>query len=156
MATLVGKVGIVMKGAWSSSATYEVLDAVSYNNGLYIAKQAVPANTVPTNTTYWQTAVREEIVTGVETAVDILPYNSSSNPYTTQSDGYLVLLSEEVTSGSIRALAISPINTTAAVQVYMPIASANQRQSVFIKKGLRLYTSSAPTGVKVEFRPINY
>lgn len=57
MATLVGKVGIVMKGAWSSSAPYEVLDAVSYNNGLYIAKQAVPANTVPTNTTYWQPAV---------------------------------------------------------------------------------------------------
>ena len=57
MATDLGKVGIVMKGTWSSSATYEVLDAVSYNNGLYIAKQAVPANTLPTNTTYWQVAV---------------------------------------------------------------------------------------------------
>lgn len=56
MATDLGKVGIVMKGTWSSSATYEVLDAVSYNNGLYIAKQAVPANTAPTNTTYWQLA----------------------------------------------------------------------------------------------------
>ena len=57
MATLVGKVGIVAKGAWNNSATYEVLDAVSYNNGLYIAKQAVPANTVPTNATYWQVAL---------------------------------------------------------------------------------------------------
>ena len=57
MATDLGKVGIVMKGAWSSSATYEVLDAVSYNDGLYIAKQAVPANTLPTNATYWQVAV---------------------------------------------------------------------------------------------------
>lgn len=56
MATLVGKVGIVMKGNWSSSATYEVLDAVSYAGGLYIAKQSVPANTAPTNTTYWQPA----------------------------------------------------------------------------------------------------
>ena len=55
-ATDLGKVGIVMKGTWSSSATYEVLDAVSYNGGLYIAKQAVPANTLPTNTTYWQMA----------------------------------------------------------------------------------------------------
>lgn len=68
MATLVGKVGIVMKGAWSSSTAYEVLDAVSYNNGLYIAKQAVPANTVPTNTTYWQlalsTGLRVEMVEG--------------------------------------------------------------------------------------------
>lgn len=53
----VGKVGIVTKGAWSNSATYEVLDAVSYSGGLYIAKQAVPAGTLPTNATYWQTAL---------------------------------------------------------------------------------------------------
>lgn len=57
MATDLGKVGIVMKGVWSNSATYEVLDAVSYNGGLYVARQAVPANTAPTNSTYWQNAV---------------------------------------------------------------------------------------------------
>ena len=57
MATDLGKVGMRTRGDWSSSATYEVLDAVTYNNGLYIAKQAVPANTTPTNTTYWQAAV---------------------------------------------------------------------------------------------------
>lgn len=57
MATDIGKVGIVMKGDWSSSATYEVLDAVSYENGLYIAKYSVPAGTEPTNTTYWQKAI---------------------------------------------------------------------------------------------------
>lgn len=54
MATLVGKVGIVAKGNWSNSATYEALDCVSYSGGIYIAKQAVPAGTLPTNTTYWQ------------------------------------------------------------------------------------------------------
>ena len=57
MATLVGKVGIVLKGAYNSASTYEIMDAVLYNNGQYIAKQAVPANTPPTNTTYWQTAL---------------------------------------------------------------------------------------------------
>lgn len=57
MATDLGKVGIRMRGTWSGSTAYEVLDAVSYDNGLYIAKQAVPANTAPTNTTYWQSAV---------------------------------------------------------------------------------------------------
>ena len=62
MATDIGKVGIVMKGAWNSSATYEVLDAVSYNNGTYIAKQDVPANTAPTNTTYWQVALDPSII----------------------------------------------------------------------------------------------
>lgn len=57
MATDLGKVGMRTRGDWSSSATYELLDVVTYNNGLYIAKQAVPANTLPTNTTYWQKAI---------------------------------------------------------------------------------------------------
>ena len=57
MATDIGKVGMVVKGAWSSASTYEILDVVSYNNGLYVAKQDVPANTAPTNTTYWQVAI---------------------------------------------------------------------------------------------------
>lgn len=57
MATDLGKVGMVTKGTWNSASTYEVLDVVSYNNGVYIAKQAVPANTLPTNTTYWQEAL---------------------------------------------------------------------------------------------------
>ena len=71
MATDIGKVGIVMKGAWSNSATYEALDAVSYNNGLYIANQDVPANTAPTNTTYWQVA-----------AAPIVKTKSVNYPYT--------------------------------------------------------------------------
>lgn len=57
MATDLGKVGMRMRGDWNSSTAYEVLDAVSYNLGLYVAKQAVPANTAPTNTTYWQEAL---------------------------------------------------------------------------------------------------
>lgn len=61
MATNIGKVGIVAKGVWNNSATYEVLDAVGYNGGTYIAKQNVPANTVPTNTTYWQPALVDDI-----------------------------------------------------------------------------------------------
>ena len=62
MATLVGKVGMVAKGDWNNSATYEALDVVQYNNGTYIAKQAVPANTLPTNTTYWQAALTSSII----------------------------------------------------------------------------------------------
>ena len=57
MATDLGKVGMVTKGTWSNSTTYEVLDTVTYNGTLYVAKQAVPAGTLPTNTTYWQNAV---------------------------------------------------------------------------------------------------
>lgn len=60
--TNIGRVGIVMKGGYNSELSYEALDAVSYNNGLYVAKQDVPAGTVPTNTTYWQMAVDESDV----------------------------------------------------------------------------------------------
>lgn len=39
---------------WKNTGTYAVGQMVQYTNGkLYRAKQAVPANTVPTNTTYW-------------------------------------------------------------------------------------------------------
>ena len=55
--TDIGRAGIVMKGNYNSASTYETLDAVSYSNALYIAKQDVPAGTVPTNTTYWQKAI---------------------------------------------------------------------------------------------------
>lgn len=72
MATDLGKVGMRMRGDWSSSSTYEVMDVVSYNGGLYIAKQAVPANTLPTNTTYWMLGVKNTIsqVTGYSLSDD--------------------------------------------------------------------------------------
>ena len=57
MATDLGKVGMRMRGDWDSSTAYEVLDAVSYLGSLYIAKENVPENTTPTNTTYWQQAL---------------------------------------------------------------------------------------------------
>lgn len=77
-----GKVGIVMKGNWSSSATYENLDAVSYSGALYIAKQNVPANTLPTNTTYWQNALNTpiETVTGY-TITEYVPQASYLKVY---------------------------------------------------------------------------
>ena len=64
MATDLGKVGIRLRGNWSSSATYEVLDMVYYNNSSYIAKQAVPANTLPTDTTYWQVSLAAPFTSG--------------------------------------------------------------------------------------------
>lgn len=54
MSVLVGRVGLVIKGAWDSSVAYESMNVVTYNNSTYIAKQAVPAGTLPTNTTYWE------------------------------------------------------------------------------------------------------
>lgn len=49
-----GRVLLIPKGAWNSTDTYSMLDLVSYNGSSYIAKTSVPANTLPTNTSYWQ------------------------------------------------------------------------------------------------------
>ena len=72
-ATDLGKVGIVMKGAYNSANTYEMLDAVTYNSGTYIAKQAVPANTLPSNTTYWQAALVTDSVDVTSEITNDLP-----------------------------------------------------------------------------------
>lgn len=52
--TVLGKVCITNKGAWSGTATYAILDVVTANGSSYLAKTAVPAGTQVTNTTYWQ------------------------------------------------------------------------------------------------------
>lgn len=52
-----GRVAIVPKGDWNAEVEYKRLDAVAYNNTLYIAKKAVPAGTVTTNTEYWMKCV---------------------------------------------------------------------------------------------------
>ena len=51
----IGKIRMTPKGQFDSSSTYEILDVVmnSSMNKLYIAKQAVPANSSLDNTTYW-------------------------------------------------------------------------------------------------------
>lgn len=49
-----GRVLIIPKGAWNTTDTYSMLDLVSYNGSSYVAKTSVPANTLPTNTSYWQ------------------------------------------------------------------------------------------------------
>lgn len=55
MATInLGRVSFVMKGDYSSSATYIRLDVVTSDGVSYAAKQDVPAGTPVTNTTYWQ------------------------------------------------------------------------------------------------------
>lgn len=52
-----GRVAIVPKGDWSAAVEYKRLDAVACNNTLYVAKKAVPAGTVTTNTEYWMKCV---------------------------------------------------------------------------------------------------
>ena len=71
MATDLGKVGMRLRGTYNAANTYEVLDVVTYNNGLYIAKTSVPANTAPTNTTYWQVGLDLSNIYPIDQALTI-------------------------------------------------------------------------------------
>lgn len=54
---IAGRVAIVPKGNWSADATYKRLDAVTYNNALFIAKKEVPVGMLPTNIEYWMKSI---------------------------------------------------------------------------------------------------
>lgn len=41
------------RGEWSASVAYAYLDLVSYQGSSYVATKAVPAGTLPTDTSYW-------------------------------------------------------------------------------------------------------
>lgn len=73
---IAGKVAILPKGEWNSAVSYEKLDAVSYDNALYIAKKP-SVGQVPTDGEYWMFCLQsidyaefEKIINGT-TAVGI-------------------------------------------------------------------------------------
>lgn len=53
MSTSAGRVLMIPKGDYDATATYTMLDVVSYQGKSYVAKQTTTGN-APTNTTYWQ------------------------------------------------------------------------------------------------------
>lgn len=56
MSTSAGRVLMIPKGDYDATATYTMLDVVSYQGKSYVAKQTTTGN-APTNTTYWQLMV---------------------------------------------------------------------------------------------------
>ena len=70
---IAGKVAILPKGEWNSAVRYEKLDAVSYDNALYIAKKP-SVGQVPTDGEYWMFCLQsidyaefEKIINGTTT-----------------------------------------------------------------------------------------
>ena len=56
MSTSAGRVLMIPKGDYDATATYTMLDVVSYQGKSYVAKTTTTGN-APTNTTYWQLMV---------------------------------------------------------------------------------------------------
>ena len=102
-----GKVRMTPKGTHNANTAYEILDIVSYSSGSlsYIAKQAVPAGTALTNTTYWAViADVQEALNNVGAALSyIADEYSTSSTYAIGDyviyDGYLYRCITAINSG---------------------------------------------------------
>ena len=132
MATLVGRVGLIVKGAWDSSVAYAYMDVVTYNNSTYIAKQAVPAGTLPTNTTYWELALD----------ADLLQPKTMSSPVTIGGESKTTVEAAVGALEDVKAdkTAISSVETTSTA------VSAHAVGSYFINaSGQFVKTTSAIT-----------
>ena len=54
----IGRVGIVAKGAYVSTSTYQPLDMVTYEDSAYICRQTSTGNTPTAGSGYWMQAAR--------------------------------------------------------------------------------------------------
>ena len=145
---------MVMKGNYNSSSTYEILDVVTYNNGTYIAKANVPANTDPSNTSYWQEAVTvpEESIMG--TPVDLTSYTSES-PYTCPSNGYVSINGRNNTSGYIRMYIKGKNYDSTSVAMAMNITAAYQMDVVYVHKNMKVYIDTNISDIIARFIPLS-
>ena len=147
MATDLGKVGMRARGTWNNTTTYEVLDAVSYNGGLYIAMQAVPANTLPTNTTYWQVALSPSIIEGKFAQKVDYDLSDTSTMYTFNTDGYLCVTG----TGEVYVYGSASGQT---IYFVMP-GGTSAPNTLYVKKGMR--TKIRTTGLtEYRFLPFTY
>ena len=144
MATDLGKVGIVMKGDWSSSATYEALDAVSYSGATYIAKQNVPANTLPTNTTYWQVGLQAPSIESETIDISTLDVNTTGKIYIRKQFDVVSLWFYDLRSTSFSTL------TAAIPEKYRPLTHVN-KGAVYKGDGTYGGTIDITTGGNVNF-----
>ena len=68
-----GRLGLRIRGAYDATATYEVLDVVTFNGSSYVAKTAIPAenNTEPADNEQWMTLVNGDPVFAVTYAATL-------------------------------------------------------------------------------------
>lgn len=82
--------------------------------------------------------------------VDISPYNSSSNQYTCPSDGYINIS----TGVNVDDYMIAMVNNRYAGAVYCSKAGWSGIQSIFVKKGMKVYKNGGTTGSNIQFIPL--
>ena len=77
MSAIAGRVLLIPKGNYDSTATYTMLDMVVYNGSSYICKQTC-SGVVPTNTTYWMLNASGSAVAYINDIGDVVITNVSN------------------------------------------------------------------------------
>lgn len=136
-----GRVGLNIRGAYDSTATYNNLDVVRYNGASYVAK-AQSTGVVPTNTENWELLAGSNIKVAYDSGRQTVSYANNSEQtkfsYTVPSNGlYAIVANAQFptgTGGTFRFMAIKYTrgsNTIeVAAQTCPPQSSAGPRLSV--------------------------
>ena len=84
--------------------------------------------------------------------IDLIPYNATNNTYIPQRDGYIFINSSTASSGDIQVDVLSPTSVTRVAMMHYKIANTNERYSLYVRKGLRIYVRpGTPSGVSIVF-----
>lgn len=85
--------------------------------------------------------------------IDLSGYSDQNNPYVFPHDGYVWVSSERLTSGEFQVV-IRTANNTNAAPIYAKITSAYEIHSMFVKKGMKVFARSFPTGASLYYVPL--
>lgn len=121
----------------------------SLSDGLYVATSNIAANGTLSGSnltadssgglnTVYSTLNSNITKNKLETETDISSYNSSSNRYTIPSDGYITVINNSGASGYIIVQGNSGSQ-------YFRIGGNTGHYSLFVRKGLKVYTNNSPT-----------
>jgi hypothetical protein len=139
-------------GLYQVTASGGISSGASYSTSNLTRQPAVGGSL---NTLYDDFKLLENNETNAGTIVDLSTYNSSANRYTFPYDGYVVLDGDTSASGYIRVVIRSQSGRTSA-DMYMNITGSYQIQSVFVKKGMRVYIqSNTASNATIKYFPLN-
>lgn len=145
--------------AYSSSSAYKVGDLVIYNNTLYRCKTACSAASWSVNSSNFESISLASAITDLNndltkhiigSRISINDYNSSNNKYPCPSDGYITL----VGVAGKNMLSLVAENGNNILNTNFVSSSANQVNSIFVKKDSKYYLVGDTTNNYAYFEPL--
>lgn len=119
---IVGKMGLVPRGIYDSTVSYDFLDFVYYDRATYVAKKLTVGNTPVENNEYWQILAKGIGEGDYVTSTD---YATTEKTGIVKPDGTTITVSEDGTiSGSNQTVVDSELNGTSENPVQNKVVTA--------------------------------